>query len=112
MNGRMLTAWSQEYVDALFKSDLAKDPLLGRFWQEFEREAFIAGLKARAHKDMDVVPLDDGRGVRLTGATPQNLLEVVRLAARYGGEILFPGALQGQAGCSAPPKAQGENNGV
>ena len=95
MNGRMLTAWSQEYVDALFKSDRAKDPLLGSFRYGSEREAFVNGLTARAHKDLDVAALRDGHGVRLTGATPENLLEVVRLAARYGGEILFPGALPG-----------------
>ena len=95
MNGRMLTAWSQEYVDAFFKTDRATDPLLGRFPQGFERDAFMEGLKARAHGRLEVVPLDDGKGVRVSGATRENLLEVIRLAARYGGEILFPGALPG-----------------
>jgi hypothetical protein len=95
MNGRMLTAWSQEYVDAFFTTDRARDPLLGRFKQAYERDAFMVGVKGLAYVRLEVVPLDDGNGIRVSGATPETLLAVIRLVALYGGEILFPGALPG-----------------
>ena len=89
---KMLTKWSQEYVEALFKSDKAYDPLLGKFTFRSERDGFVDSIRAR-FRDLDVEPLPDGLGVRIKGATASNLIEVVRAAKQLGGQITFPGAL-------------------
>jgi hypothetical protein len=93
MNGKMLTTWSEEYVSALFRSEHAKDPRGGRFRHGFEREAFIEGMAARTATGVEVKPLADGLGIRITGAGPGDLLDIVKLAQQCGGEIFFPGAL-------------------
>ena len=89
---QMLTEWSQEYVDALFKSDKANDPLFGKFTFRSERDGFVDSIRNR-FPDLDVEPLPDGLGVEIKGATADNLMEIVRAARQSGGQILFPGAL-------------------
>jgi hypothetical protein len=89
----MFTTWSQEYVEAFFKSNQAGEPQLGRFKQGFEREAFVEVIGGREYVDVRVELLADGVGVRVSGATKDNLLEIVRTAEQYGGSIHFPGAL-------------------
>jgi hypothetical protein len=93
MNEKMLTTWSAEYVSALFRTEQAKHPRGGRFRHGFEREAFIEGMAARKTAGVRVEPLADGLGIRMTGAGPGNLLNIVKLAQHCGGEIFFPGAL-------------------
>jgi hypothetical protein len=93
MNGKMLTTWSEEYVIALFRSDRAEDPRGGRFRHGFEREAFLEGMASRPTAGVEVKLLDDGLGIRITGAGLGNLLDIVNLAQQCGGEIFFPGAL-------------------
>ena len=93
MNEKMLTAWSEGYVSALFRSERAHDPRGGRFRHGFEREAFIEGMAGRKTAGVKVEPLADGLGIRMTGAGPGNLLNIVKLAHSCGGEIFFPGAL-------------------
>jgi hypothetical protein len=95
MNEKMLTTWSAEYVSALFKTEQATHPRGGRFRHGFERAAFIEGMAARKTKGVKVEPLVDGLGIRITGAGPGNLLNIVKLARANGGEIFFPGALLG-----------------
>ena len=89
----MFTTWSQEYVEALFKSNQAGEPRLGRFKQGFEREAFMEGIAAKQYEGLAVKPLADGVGVQVSGATARNLMDIVRTAEQCGGEIYFPGAL-------------------
>jgi len=95
MNEKILTSWSEEYVRALFTSERAHDPRGGRFRHGFEREAFIEGMTTRRADGVEVEPLADGLGIRITGAGPGNLLNIVKLAQQCGGEIFFPGALPG-----------------
>jgi hypothetical protein len=93
MNGKPLTEWSDAYVNALFKSELAREHRIGRFRQRFEREAFIAELATRSMAGVEVELFRDGVGLRIKGAGPDNLLELVSLARRCGGGIVFPGVL-------------------
>ena len=93
MSEKMLTTWSAEYVSALFKTEQATHPRGGRFRHGFEREAFIEGMTTRRADGVAVEPLADGLGIRITGAGPGNLLNIVKLAQQCGGEVFFPGAL-------------------
>ena len=93
MSGKMLTTWSEEYVNALFKSELAGERRIGRFRQRTERVAFIEGMAARRAVGVEVESFPDGLGVRINGAGPDDLLDIVKLARQCGGEIVFPGAL-------------------
>src|SRR5882672_7327552 len=95
MNRKMLKTWSGEYVNALFKSAHAREPRIGRFRRGFERKAFMDRMATRKNPGIVVEPLPDGPKVRIKGAGPGNLLDIVRLARQCGGEILFPGALPG-----------------
>jgi hypothetical protein len=95
MTRTMLNTWSGKYVIALFKSEHAREPRIGRFRRGFEREAFIEGMAARKIVGLSVEPLPDGLGVRIKGAGPGNLLDIVNLAQQCGGEIVFPGPLPG-----------------
>ena len=95
MHRKLLTTWSGKYVIALYKSEHAKEPRIGRFRRGFERKAFIDRMVLRKNPGIVVEPLPDGPEVRIKGAGPGNLLDIVRLAEQCGGEILFPGALPG-----------------
>jgi hypothetical protein len=95
MNEKLLTTWSEEYVSALFRSVRAHDPRGGRFRHKFERDAFIEAMTTRRADGVEVEPLVDGLGIRITGAGPEDLLNIVKLAQSCGGEIFFPGTLPG-----------------
>ena len=89
----MLGTWSPEYVRALFESDKATEPILGRFKSGEGRDGFVVMVLARRFPGMEIKPLDD-RGIRIAGARADNLMQIVDLAQQCDGEIQFPGALQ------------------
>ena len=93
MSRKMLTMWSRKYVNALFKNGCAKEPRLGRFRRGFERDAFVRAMAGRKTTGVAVEPIPGGLRVRIKGAGRGDLLDIVHLAQRCGGEILFPGAL-------------------
>ena len=87
----MLTDWSQEYVDEFHKQTPGRH-LIGRFASHAERDRFVDAVRARTFDGVEVEPTGDGLGVGVT-ATRETLMEVVRAAKQFGGQILFPGAL-------------------
>lgn len=90
---KMLQRWSQPYVVALFKSSWGKEPRLARFRTLRERDAFLEAMVARPVESLKLEPLPDGTSVRMIGAAKHNLMSLVDLVQRSGGEIVFPGAL-------------------
>lgn len=90
---KMLQRWSQPYVVALFKSTWAKEPRLARFRSLRDRDTFLEAMSARHIEGLKLESLPDGSSVRIIGAAKHNLMGIVEIAQRCGGEIAFPGAL-------------------
>ena len=90
---KMLLRWSQLYVAALFKSPWSKEPRLARFRSVRDRDAFLEAMNARRIEGLKLEPLPDGTSVRIFGSGKHNLMSIVEIAQRCGGEVAFPGAL-------------------
>jgi len=58
-------------------------------------DAFLEAIDSRHFEGLKLEPLPDGTSVRIIGAAKHNLMSIVEIAQRCGGEIAFPGALPG-----------------
>jgi DNA-binding transcriptional MocR family regulator len=92
---RMLMRWSQRYVEAFYKSESAREPLLCRFRRGFERDRFIHLIALRKFYGVRVEQVLEGADLCVRGAGPTNTIEIVNLATQAGGEVVFPGPMFG-----------------
>ncbi|ANM28512.1 hypothetical protein ABI59_01045 [Acidobacteria bacterium Mor1] len=110
----MLADWSPEYVKALFESDKVDDPIFVSFESDEGVDHFLQAVVPGRSTGLSVVPVDSAvppvarAGVGLDHPkmllvtiespdelTQGRLLDLVRLAPKYGGTFRLPGALEG-----------------
>ena len=91
---RILTEWSEEYVQAHFQSKSASGTLRGWFPSEELRDAYLKSVENLRGSGVEVRAIEKNDfNVVIGKATPETLMELVNRARSFDGEIQFPGAL-------------------